>query len=491
MEQTESRRCRRCGALLRRRNNGELCDPCGFAVGRADLVGSLGESLPHDFYGRRDVSAALAAYDFAVFFRAVRAELGLSQEAFGLLVGLDQSRICKIETGAQRLRDVGTVARIARLCAAPASLLGFAAGSPGNRGPTQVVSWLERRDFLTVVAGLALGMGGPIGTGPLDELVPSVQIEPLSHVGAADVDRIETATAAFRSWDNQRGGGVSRAAVTAQLQWLVTTARRATCASEAVHRRLLTATADLAALVAFTHYDVEKHEDARRLWLVALDAAHQAGSADLMSKVLREMAHQALHLQRPDEALRLVQVAATTALATTTADASPATLAELAAYEGWAHAMVGRVQPCFRALSRAEDAFDGASTDEAPPWMAHFDTAELNALHGHCLHVLADHRPEAALEAQSLLRKAVDGRRAEHVRRRTLNQIALAATFFQSGRDLDEGIEVGRAALASASSLSSPRALSRLRGLESATRPYAKERPVAAFREDVGRVLAG
>jgi transcriptional regulator with XRE-family HTH domain len=451
---------------------------------------SVGEVLPPDFYGRPGVVAALLAYDFAAFFRAVRAELGLSQEGFGLLVGLDQSRVCKIETGAQRLRDVGTVARVARVCAAPSGLLGFDAAPPGQVGPTEVVSWLERRDFLTVVAGVALGITGPAGGRP-DEVLSPVQVEPLSYVGAADVARIEAATAAFRSWDNQRGGGVSRAAVTAQLNWVVPTARRAGCAGEAVRTRLLTATADLAALVAFTHYDVEKHEDARRLWLVALDAAHEAGNADLMGKVLREMAHQALHLERPDEALRLVQVAATTSVATTGDAASGATLAETAAYEGWAHAMVGRVQPCLRALGRAEDAYDGSPAGPGAPWMAHFDAAELNALRGHCLHVLANHRREFTGEAQSLLRAAVDGRRAEHVRRRTLNQIALAATFFQSGGDLEEGIATGYEAVAGANSLSSPRSLSRLRGLETVSRPYAGDRRVAAFRADLGAVLAG
>jgi hypothetical protein len=85
----------------------------------------------------------------------------------------------------------------------------------------------------------------------------------------------------------------------------------------------------------------------------------------------------------------------------------------------------------------------------------------------------------------------VDGRRAEHVRRRTLNQIALAATFFQSGGDLEEGIATGYEAVAGANSLSSPRSLSRLRGLETVSRPYAGDRRVAAFRADLGAVLAG
>jgi transcriptional regulator with XRE-family HTH domain len=442
-----------------------------------------------DFYTRRDVVVALGTYDFATFFRAVRAELGLSQEGLGLLIGVDQSRVCKIETGAQRLRDVATVARIARVCAAPPGLLGFGALPLGGAGTSQAVSWLERRDFLTVVAGLALGVPGTVAAGRLDHLVPTVEAEPLVHVGATDVARIEAATAAFRSWDNQRGGGAARDAVTAQLQWVVATAHRATCAGEEVRGRLLTATADLAALAAFTHYDIERHEEARRLWLVALDAAREARNGDLTSKVLRQMAHQALHLDRPDEALRLLQVAA--ASLATASEAPAATLAELAAYEGWAHAMAGRAKPCLRALGRAEDAYAGAPPGDVPAWMSYFDAAELNALRGHCLHVLGHERPEAAAQAEPLLRAAVEQRGAEHVRRRTLNEIALAATYFQRGQDIEEGIAIGYRAVAGVRSLNSPRALSRLRGLVEVTVRYAKESSVAAFRASLQQVRAG
>jgi transcriptional regulator with XRE-family HTH domain len=477
--------------VLRRRNPGELCDPCGHAPKAPIPAAPLTLALPADFYSRRDVVTALAAYDFATFFRTVRAELGLSQEALGLLIGVDQSRVCKIETGAQRLRDIATVARIARVCAAPPGLLGFGALPQGSAGSRQAVSWLERRDFLTVVAGLALGIPGTVAGGRLDDLVPTVEVEPLSHVGTADVARIEAATAAFRSWDNQCGGGAARAAVTAQLQWVVATAQRARFAGEDVRVRLLTATADLAALAAFTHYDVERHEDARHLWLVALDAAREAHNADLTSKVLRQMAHQALHLHRPDEALRLLQVSATTTVATAAGEPPPAALAELTAYEGWAHAMQGRAQPCLRALGRAEEAFTGAPAGEVPVWMSYFDAAELNALRGHCLHVLAHTRPEAAAQAEPPLRAAVEQRGAEHVRRKTLNQIALASTYFQRGRDIEEGIVVGYRALAGAGSLSSPRALGRLKGLARITAPYATEPPVAAFRENLREVLAG
>src|SRR5690349_10186529 len=90
--EADVRRCRRCGAVLRRGNRGDLCSPCARTSGRT--------TLPAGFYERRDVRAALAKYNFGSFFRIVRGELALTQEQFGLLVGLAQSRVSKIEGGA-------------------------------------------------------------------------------------------------------------------------------------------------------------------------------------------------------------------------------------------------------------------------------------------------------------------------------------------------------------------------------------------------------
>src|SRR5262249_14947380 len=138
--------------------------------------------------------------------------------------------------------------------------------------------------------------------------------DPPRRVGLADVDRIEATSRAFRDWDNRWGGGLSRAAVIAQLQWVIATGRSAVCDSQEVRDRLLVATADLASVAAWTSYDIEHHDDARRLWMMALDAAKEADNVDLVGSILRQLAHQALHLDRPDEGLRLVRLAyATTA----------------------------------------------------------------------------------------------------------------------------------------------------------------------------------
>src|SRR2546423_3589430 len=82
------RRCGRCRAVLRRGNLSDLCDPCNRAARTRDDSGGL----PADFYARPEIVTALTTYDFGQFFKTARYELGVTQEDFGLLVGLAQSR---------------------------------------------------------------------------------------------------------------------------------------------------------------------------------------------------------------------------------------------------------------------------------------------------------------------------------------------------------------------------------------------------------------
>jgi transcriptional regulator with XRE-family HTH domain len=439
-------------------------------------------ALSASFYQATDVVEALTGRDFGRFFRLARAELDVTQEQFGLMVGLAQSRVCKIENGGARLRDIETVAQVASTLRIPVELLGFAcdAGTLDGDDDTRAVSWLQRRDFVSAVTATALGIGS---AGSLRGWLGGfAAVEKLSRVGSVDVERIEATTAAFRDWGNRWGGGLSTAAIVGQLQWLVATAKDATVTSEAVRRRLLVATADLASLGAWGHYDVERHDEARRLWMIGLDAARVSGDADLVGAILRQLAHQAIHLQRPDEALRLVRVAY--AMAADPDHGVPElALAETSAYEAWCHAAAGNPQPCRRALGRAEEHFASVGSEPASPWLEYFDEAELYALRGHVYHVLADRVPKAADEAEPLLRQAVKARGPQYVRSRTLNLIALSATYFQRGEGLDEGVRVGDEALAGVGALNSPRARSRLRGLDRVAVRHGQDPEVAEFRD--------
>ncbi|MBX7267584.1 hypothetical protein KIF24_17115 [Micromonospora sp. Llam7] len=321
------------------------------------------------------------------------------------------------------------------------------------------------------------------------KLIPPVSMDVPRRIGGADVARIEATTSAFRDWDNRWGGGLSRAAVIAQLQWVAATASRSVCSSGTVKNRLLTALADLAGVAAFLSYDVNQHPQARSLWMVGLDAASEASNVDLVGTTLRQLAHQSLHLGRPDEALRLVRLSYAT-----TVDpghhVSELALAEIAAYEGWSFAAAGRLQPCHRALGRAQEHFANADGEPAPPWLAHLDSAELTALRGHSYHVLAHRVPEVVDDAETLLRQAVAGRDSAYARSRTLNLIALSGTFFQRGDDLEEGVTVGDQALGGAGTLTSPRALDRLRALKALTVPHTAVAEVAQFQHRIDTVLA-
>lgn len=320
------------------------------------------------------------------------------------------------------------------------------------------------------------------------ELLPPTSMEVPRRVGAADVARIEAATSAFRDWDNRWGGGLSRAAVVAQLQWVAMAASRSVCTSQAVRSRLLTALADLAGVAAFLSYDMNHHAHARALWMLGLDAASEAGNVDLVGTTLRQLAHQCLHLDRPDDALRLVRLAYATTV-NPRHHVSELALAEIAAYEGWCFAVAGKLQPCHRALGRAQEHFANADGEVVPPWLSHLDAAELTALRGHSYHVLAHRIPEVVGDAQRLLRQAVAGRGSAYARSRTLNLIALSGTFFQACEDLEEGIAIGDQALDGADTLTSPRALDRLRALRTLTGPHAAIPAVAQFQRRIESVL--
>ena len=479
--------CRRCGAVLRRGNSSVLCDPCGRSVRSTESE----IPLPPDFYTRPDVIAALADYDFGAFFKAVRAELRVTQDEFGRLSGLAQSRICKVENGGLRLRDVGTVAHLAQVLAVPAGLLGFAPGS-GDEGR---VDWMDRRDFMAVVTALAVG--GPteaVGAHGWDARTVGAARSTDStdvprRIGASDVARIEAVTATFRDWGFRWGGGYCRTAVAGQLGWVQAIGKQAIIPTEAVRRRLLVATADLANVAAFSNYDLEQHSEARRLWMITLDAAREGHNPNLAGQALRYLAHQALHVERPDEALRLVRLAY--AMTADPEHISPnLASSSIAALEAWGHAAAGNATLCDRAVDKAAMFFADSGSEERPPWLVHFNETELHALQGHAYDILARRVPDGAARAIPVLEKVVEQFGPEYARSRTINLVGLASANLRDPDHVANGVSAGYEALNGLRTLSSPRALTRLRRLDQVAARHAARPEVAEFRADLRRALA-
>lgn len=100
------------------------------------------------------------------------------------------------------------------------------------------------------------------------------------------------------------------------------------------------------------------------------------------------MAHQALHLRRPHEALSLVQPGYGVA-ASRAHPVSATTASYLASNQAWCHAAQGDVRACDRALGQAVEHFSQADPRAAAPWAAHVDAAELAAQQRHAYYTLA------------------------------------------------------------------------------------------------------
>ncbi len=480
--------CTRCGAALRRgRPRGQAwCDPCRRAGPdpRRDL--------PPGFYFQDSIVAALADYDFATVFRRVRAVTGWSQQTLGNLVGLDQGRISGIERGARRLRDVAVVAQVATALCIPAILLGF--GDPGTTVGVaraqgrKVVSWMERRDFCERVAALTLGVAG-VDIDRLTALLPQAEPTGTRHVGAADVEVIEQTTAAFVRQDFATGAEPIRDLAVAQLR--ATLPLLGAEMTDEVRPRLYLATARLATQAGWMSFEVNLHDAARRLWLIALDIAratdHPLG-ADQTVFVLYDMAVQAVHLGRPEEALPLVHLghAATAG----THPVSAATTSCLVSIQATAHAAQGDSAACDRALGQALEHFSAIDSATHKSWASFLNEASLAAFQGHARYKLAragrDRR--AAGQAVPLLRDAVDNFGPDRARSRAIYLADLAGAHAIAG-DADAAVAVGHQAFEAITTVRSPRAYDRLRVLSTALEPLHTSTGVAELRDRLTATL--
>lgn len=185
----------------------------------------------------------------------------------------------------------------------------------------------------------------------------------------------------LRQWDYSRGGSLCRSAAVAQLQSVLPLLDAAS--TPAVGEQLLVSTADLGRLAAWASYDAGYHDDARRLFTLALSVAQQA--EDPRTADGNGQPGSATPSQ---EALSLVQLGYGTAAARSqplTASAA----SYLASYQAWGRAALGDARSCDRALGQSAEHFTHAGPNTDPPWAMYLTAAELAARHGHANYTLA------------------------------------------------------------------------------------------------------
>lgn len=489
MTSTRRAYCPECGALLRRGQPiGALCDPCQNGGPDPSQV------LPADFYDQPRIVAPLGVYDFGLFFRRLRTQADWSQQTLGTVIDMHQGQISAIERGAHRLRDIQAVARIATRLVIPPARLGFpdigtnVVGGVANR--QKVVSWVDRRDFGQYVAASILSAAG-LDVDRLIALLP--QSEPIGtrHVGVADVAIIEQATAAFVRQDFAHGSGLIRDAAVTQLQSALPLLKAEV--NDEVKPQLLIAAARLAMQTGWMSFQCHQNDAARRLWMIGLSLARMADhplATDLIVYSLYNMALQAVHLDRPDEALHLIQTGHTVSKASQY-PVSASTACALAQIQATAHAAQGDATGCDRAQGQTIEHFAAIEATTRPPWGGFISEVSLSSFRGTANYSLAltNRDARAADRAVSLLRHAVDHYGPDYARLRgaSLSELAGAHALAE---DVDTAVTVGHQAIDHVIALSSPLAYDHLRTLHTALEPLHASPGVADLRARLTAIAA-
>ncbi|MFJ8440891.1 tetratricopeptide repeat protein [Kitasatospora griseola] len=125
------------------------------------------------------------------------------------------------------------------------------------------------------------------------------------RVGEADVEAVRDMTGLFSQVDQRRGGGHARTAVVQYLTSDVARFLKGTFASEGTRRQMFSAAAELAYVAGWMAFDSADHAAAQTYFGQAVRLAAEADDPAMAGHVLRAMAHQALDLGHPKQALDL------------------------------------------------------------------------------------------------------------------------------------------------------------------------------------------
>lgn len=487
-------RCPQCGNRLRLgRQMGDMCDVCQ----RVEPDPRL--RLPAGFYDQDLIVAALGGYDFGSFFRTVRELTEWTQQTLGGVVGLEQSQISAIERGDSQLRNIELIAGVAHGLAIPPVRLNFPdiRATVGRAGADRKrVSWVDRRDFGQHIAALTLGVVGAAGLDlDLDRLLallPEAEPTGTRQVGAADIEVIEQLTAEYRRQDFAGGGELVCTAAVAYVHEVLPLLGAEI--DPDLRPRLVLAVADLATEAGWLSFLANRHEAARRLWIIGLELARAANhpqGTDLTVYLLADMTLQAVQLGRPKEAVHLARIGDAAAVGRYPVSASTTML--LANIQAQAHAADGDAKACDRACGQAVERFSSIDPAAAPPWTAYLSEAGGNGQGGRgaayyeLARLSGDQR--AAERAALLLSEAVGNYGPGYAQLQARYLPDLAGTRALTG-DIDTAVTVGHQAIDLLSAQYSSRVHERLRILNTVLEPLHTSTGVVELRGRLAAIAA-
>jgi tetratricopeptide (TPR) repeat protein len=317
---------------------------------------------------------------------------------------------------------------------------------------------VKRRTLLVHAA--AVMAGNAVLAADRGSTVPNPALLPVAgHLGMAEVAQRESATRALRALDYRCGGGACRDAMVTQL----VAAQRLLGASgtDTVRRRLWRALSDLHNLAGWTAFDAGLLPGARRHFATALDYAHQAGDASLLSNIMYRIGRVYVHYGQPQQALQWFERGMICAQDCR----SPLAVAVLYANQAWAHAMVGQTAQATMALGRSEEELAKANPAEAPDWARFYNHTDLYAMIGTVHTELSVFDARHATTAIRALAQAL-ARYDDSMHRSQAFTLTMLATSHLRHGDIDHGVHLGHQALALAREVNSQRVSDRMTPLQ-------------------------
>ncbi|MEU7532097.1 XRE family transcriptional regulator [Saccharothrix sp. NPDC042600] len=425
--------------------------------------------MPEEFWEHPALRAALAARDIGAVIRAYRRHPHhgrlIRQETVASWINLSSTRLSRIENG-EAVHDLTKLTRWAQRLRIPQHRLWFQLPDASPDSSALAAQTVERQQPTVDAHPLTF-----------DDL--RWDAPPRRLVGRTEVEQVRLMTGALAASENLYGGGMAGEAGIAHLRWACRTLQARSAPT--VRPRLLEAVGNLAAVVGFSAFDVGDHDTAARCFRVSLWCAEEGGSWELRAATLTDMARQAIHLGKLDEALSLVEFAQVRAdRVTATARAATAVV------RARVLALLGRHDEAAAEVGRADAHFAQRQVAADPPWLVYYDEAEHAGSSARALIPIALSRKRPG-DAALRLSMAIDLHSDAYPRSRAFSTARLAALHMAVG-DPHEAVVLGQRAVMFAANLHSKRMSEELRILDHASRPHVAIPAVAGLSRSLASV---
>ncbi|CRK55199.1 transcriptional regulator [Alloactinosynnema sp. L-07] len=369
-----------------------------------------------------------------------REALGYTQEALASRMGVDRSTVARWERGVQKPQ-------------------------PWMR-PNLAKALQLTPDRLVALLGGTASHHVLKSTAALDDIAALSDLD-----GQQVVDSIFATAQQWQVADRRVGGGALYSSVAQYLTREIAPQLVSPAFGVSVPR-LFSAAASITEIAGWMAHDSGKDGNARGYFDRAFRLALAGSDRALAANACASMAHLAIELRQPHDALR---IAAEGLGQATAADGTSRLIARLHAMRARGLALIGDRAGCCTALEDAERILDNVQGEQPAQWIAGFDEASLASEAALCFLQLTE-----LGEAERCAREVIRLRSGDRVRSRTFAQLTLANVLVHAGR-VDEAAAIGHEACDTTASLSSARVVHQLRALGGLLSLAPKSGQVSSF----------